>query len=218
MEPGSRDQLDELEMAKTKRNIVKLVPDEMIMRKIHFIRGQKVLLDYDLAALYEVETKVLNQAVKRNIDRFPEDFMFRLTLKEWQIVRSQIVTSQNIDFHKDTRMRSQSVTSSKDILQVNRKSGITPYAFTEHGVTMLASILKSERAVKMSIAVVRAFIELKRAALQYTEVTEQLKALKQHIGKHDVQLNQIYEAIENLLNEKANTKTWEGREKIGFKK
>ena len=187
-------------MPKSKANIIRLTPDETIIRKIYIIRDQKVMLDFDLAALYEVETKAINQAVKRNADRFPDDFMFRLTIKEWLTMRSQFVTSssQNIDIQPSDIMRSQNVTAS----QKKRNIAITPYAFTEHGVTMLASVLKSERAVKMSITVVRAFIELKRNALQYKEVMEQIENLKDHLGEHDVQLNKIYEAIENLLDDK----------------
>src|SRR5258705_9500562 len=101
-------------MPKEKKNIESSLPDETIIRKIYVIREQKVMLDFDLAVLYEVETKVLNQSVKRNIDRFPEDFMFRLTSQEWLTMRSQIVTSS----------------------QSRRKERYTPYAFTEHGVTM----------------------------------------------------------------------------------
>lgn len=182
-------------MPKAKRDIVKYIPDETIIRKIYIIRGHKVMLDFDLAVLYEVETKRLNEQVKRNIERFPEDFMFRLTLKEWQTMRSQFATSS----------------------QSKRKDRYIPYAFTENGVTMLASILKSEKAVKMSIVVIRAFIELTRSALQYGEITKQLQALKEHLGEHDVQLNQIYDAIENLLDDKAEQKTWDNRKRIGFK-
>ena len=182
-------------MAKGKKVIVRYLPDETVIRKIYVIRGHKVMLDYDLAALYEVGTKRLNEQVKRNIERFPEDFMFRLTKKEWDTVRSQIATAS----------------------QKKRNVNITPYAFTEHGVTMLASILKSEKAVKMSIVVVRAFIELTKSALQYGEITKQLQSLKEHLGEHDVQLNQIYDAIENLLDEKAEKKNWEERRRIGFK-
>jgi phage regulator Rha-like protein len=215
-------------MAKQKQNTVKFIPDETIIRKIYTIRGQKVMLDFDLAALYKVETKALNQAVKRNIDKFPWDFMFRLTTKEWILMRSQIVTSSTEDAHLQLirNMKSQSATSLKSnidpqivtVSQIKRKTTAIPYAFTEHGIAMLANILKSERAVKMSIAIVRAFISLKKAILQYTEITEQLQALKQHLGEHDHQLNQIYDAIENLLDEKAEIKTWENRERIGFKK
>ncbi len=176
-------------------NIESLLPDETIIRRIYFIRKQKVMLDFDLANLYEAETKVLNQAVKRNIDRFPEDFMFRLTSKEWLNMRSQIVTAstQNINLQPVTAMQSQVVTAS----QKKRNIAITPYAFTEHGVTMLASVLKSEKAVKMSVAVVRAFISLKKSAMQYTELADEIRALRLHLGEHDVQLNSIYGAIEN---------------------
>ncbi|HUS01366.1 MAG TPA: ORF6N domain-containing protein [Chitinophagaceae bacterium] len=206
-------------MAKAKRNIIKLVPEERIFNKIHIIRDQKVMLDFDLANLYEVETKALNQAVKRNAERFPKDFMFRLTTKEWIIMRSQFVTSsaQATDSQLLKAMRSQIAISS----QSKRKDTYTPYAFTEHGVTMLASVLKSERAVKMSIAVVRAFIELKKNALQYNEIVEQIENLKSHLGEHDVQLNKIYEAIENLLDDKADKElkeaTWKKRKRIGFR-
>ena len=206
-------------MAKAKRNIIKLIPEERIVNKIHIIRDQKVMLDFDLAVLYEVETKRLNEQVKRNMDRFPKDFMFRLTVKEWNFIRSQIATAsaQEIDLQKDKTMRSQFATAS----QTKRNTVITPYAFTEHGVTMLASVLKSERAVKMSIAVVRAFIELKKNALQYKEVIEQIENLKDHIGEHDVQLNSIYEAIEKLLDDKVDKELqeekWGNRKRIGFK-
>lgn len=205
-------------MAKAKRNIIKLIPEERIINKIHIIHDQKVMLDFDLAILYEVETKALNQAVKRNADRFPKDFMFRLTTKEWIIMRSQIVTAsaQDIDLHNNKPMRSQIATA-----QAKRNSALTPYAFTEHGVTMLASVLKSERAVKMSIAVVRAFIDLKKNALQYNGVMEQIENLKDHLGEHDVQLNKIYEAIENLLDDKTEKElkenAWKSRKRIGFK-
>ena len=206
-------------MAKAKRNIIKLIHEERIVNKIYFIREQKVMLDFDLAMLYEVETKALNQAVKRNAERFPEDFMFRLTSKEWLTMRSQIVTSssQNTDSQANINMRSQTATSS----QSKRKDTYAPYAFTEHGVTMLASVLKSERAVKMSIAVVRAFIELKKNALEYNDIIEQIENLKSHLGEHDVQLNSIYEAIENLLDDKVDKKVqeenWKNRKRIGFK-
>src|ERR1700738_3868167 len=126
----------------------------IIQNKIYEIRGQKVMLDFDLAELYGVETKVFNQAVKRNITRFPEDFMFQLTAKEWEEGnRSQFVTaaeivdpegSQNTD-NQEERNWSQFVTSSKK----HRGKSYLPYAFTEHGVTMLASVLRSEKAVNM---------------------------------------------------------------------
>lgn len=216
-------------MAKTKGNIVKLIPEERIVNKIHIIRDQKVMLDFDLANLYEVETKRINEQVKRNIERFPSDFMFRLTTKEWNFIRSQNVTSQNIDSQPGKGLRSQIATTSSEIslrsqnatLKRGEHSKYLPYAFTEHGVTMLASVLKSERAVKMSIAVVRAFIELKKNVLQYNEIVEQIENLKGHLGEHDVQLNKIYEAIENLLDDKADKElkeaAWKKRKRIGFR-
>jgi phage regulator Rha-like protein len=175
----------------------------IIQNKIYEIRGQKVMLDFDLAELYEVETRVMNQAVKRNNDRFPEDFMFHLTAEEWnQLSSSQIVMMEKIP--------------------KNRTGKYLPYAFTEHGVTMLASILRSERAVKMNIAIVRAFIALRQIALHHKDLAEKLDQLKSEmydrLGEHDAQLNAIYDAIENMLDEKTGKKNWEERERIGFKK
>ena len=186
-----------------------------IISRIYYVREQKVMLDFDLAGLYEVETRVLNQSVKRNTDRFPEDFMFRLTVKEWNLMMSQFVISsaQHNESEDINKMMSQNATTS----QAKRKITSPPFAFTEHGVTMLASVLKSERAIKMSIAVVRAFIELKKSASQYKELSEQLELIKHHLGEHDAQLNGIYEAIENLLDDKVEKQTWQNRKRIGFK-
>jgi phage regulator Rha-like protein len=173
----------------------------IIQNKIYEIREQKAMLDFDLAELYDVETKVLNQAVKRNRDRFPVDFMFRLTKKEWESLRSQIVTLKN---------------------GRGKYPKYLPYVFTEHGVTMLASILRSERAVKMNIAIVRAFIALRQIALYHKDLAEKLDQLKNEmydrLGEHDTQLNAIYDAIENMLDDKSEKKNWEQRERIGFKK
>jgi phage regulator Rha-like protein len=168
----------------------------IIQKKIYEIRDCKVMLDFDLAELYEVETRVLNQAIKRNIRSFPKDFMFRLTAKEWKMMSSQIVMTY----------------------PGKRPKKALPYVFTEHGVTMLASVLKSSRARKMNIAIVRAFIALKRFVLENNAILIQLKELKERIGEHDIQLNQIYNAIESLLDDKSEQKTWNERERIGFKK
>jgi len=168
----------------------------VIQKKIYEIRDCKVMLDFDLAELYEVETRALNQAIKRNIRSFPKDFMFRLTAKEWKMMSSQIVMTY----------------------PGKRPKTALPYVFTEHGVTMLASVLKSPRARKMNIAIVRAFIALKRFVLENNAILIQLKELKERIGEHDIQLNQIYNAIENLLDDKSEQKTWNERERIGFKK
>ena len=157
------------------------------------------MLDFDLAELYSVETRVMNQAVKRNMDRFPKDFMFQLTAKEWKNMSSQFVmTSTN-----------------------KRPKKALPYAFTEHGVTMLANVLKSKKAIKMSIAVVRAFISLKQMALQHKDLAERLEELRnelhERIGEHDTQLAAIYDAIENLLDDKTEKRNWAERERIGFR-
>lgn len=167
----------------------------VIHNKIYELRGHKIMLDFDLAKLYEVETKVLNQAVKRNAERFPKDFMFRLTVAEWQDMRSQFVTAS----------------------QDKRNTKVTPFAFTEHGVTMLAAILRSEKAIKMNIAIVRAFIALRQFAINYQELAEQIKELRGNVENHNGQLNQIYDALENLLEEKVAEKGWAERERIGFK-
>jgi phage regulator Rha-like protein len=187
---------------------------QVIQQKIFEIRGQKVILDFDLAALYEVETRILNQAVKRNIERFPEDFMFRLTRKEWSNLRSQfVISSKQVNESQDGNS-SQFVMSSNK----NRGESYLPYAFTEHDVTMLASVLRSDKAVQMNIAIVRAFIALRKFAIQYADIIEQLKELKDKVGNHDAQLNHIYDAIENLLDEKTEQKKWNERERIGYKK
>ncbi len=122
------------------------ITSDLIQNKIVELRGQKIMFDFDLAALYEVETRTLNQAVKRNLDRFPKDFMFRLTKKEWDRIRSQFATASK----GEKNMSSQIVMTSP---QKRPKTAI-PYAFTEHGVGMAAMVLKSDRAVKMNIAIV----------------------------------------------------------------
>jgi phage regulator Rha-like protein len=177
----------------------------LIQTKIFDIRNQKVILDVDLALLYEVQTKVLNQAVKRNIERFPSDFMFQLNRKEFENLKSQFVTS--------------STNNKASNLGGRRK---LPFAFSEHGVTMLASVLRSERAIKMNISIVRAFISLRNMAKQQIDITEQLNLIKevlnQRIDEHDVQLKAIYDTIENLLDQKMEEKDWENRNRIRFKK
>jgi hypothetical protein len=182
---------------------------QSIRNRIHEIRSERVILDFDLAILYEVPTKVLNQAVKRNMKRFPADFMFRLTLLEWQNVRSQIVTA----YESPDALRLQIVTASQN----KRNTNITPFAFTEQGVAMLSGILNSDKAININIAIMRAFIEVRRVLLQQDDIREQLKLIKERIGEHDVQLNQIYDAMENLLDEKVAQKKWQDRERIGFK-
>jgi phage regulator Rha-like protein len=161
-------------------------------QKIYEIRGQKVMLDFDLADLYEVQTKVLNQAVKRNNERFPERFMFRLTIEEWDLMRSQFVTASN---------------------QNKRNNQVTPFAFTEHGVTMLSSVLKSEKAIQINIAVIDAFIFLKQYSLSHDNLYNQLKQLEQ---KYDKQFDDVFDAINYLLKKESKRKQLEDRNKIGY--
>lgn len=128
-----------------------------IRNKIYEIRGQKVMLDRDLAALYGVETRHLNQSVKRNIERFPEDFMFQLTKGEWEILKSQIVTSNLLDHQIDSNWKSQIVTSNSIKMGVRKM----PYAFTELGVAMLSSVLNSPLAITTNIEIMRAFVSFR---------------------------------------------------------
>lgn len=176
-----------------------------IESRIYVIRGERVMLDFDLASLYEVETKVLNQAVKRNIMRFPEDFMFQLTSKEWEGIQSQMLVTNN------PNLKSQIVTSSWG---GTRKM---PYAFTEQGVAMLSGVLKSEKAINMNIAIMRVFVDVRKILLKQSSINEQLTEIKERIGEHDVQLNELYNAMENLVDEKIAQLKWKDREKIGFK-
>ncbi len=170
---------------------------QLIHNKIYDIREEKIMLDFDLAELYEVETRIFNQAVKRNLQNFPKDFMFRLTPKEWEDLNSsQIVMS-----------------STK-----HRGAKYLPYAFTEHGVAMLASVLKSDKARKMNIAIIRVFIALRKLAIKNNELIELIKELRRRVDEHDVQLVGIYDAIENLLDERVEKESWKNRERIGFKK
>ncbi len=187
-------------MSKAKKGIVKIIPDETIIRKIYLFRGQKVMLDRDLADMYGIETKVLKQAVKRNIERFPEDFMFEITKKEFADWRSQFVTS-NSD-----------------------KMGLRyqPFCFTEQGVAMLSGVINSPKAIDMNIAIMRAFVETRKLLHSNKKIAEQIQKIFDRIGEHDVQLGAIYDALENLMDEKTEEKVkktgWEERERIGFKK
>jgi len=174
-----------------------------IQNKIHEVNGIKIMLDFDLAELYEVETRVLNQAIKRNIDSFPEDFMFRLTAEEWEAMRSsQFVTT------------SSSQTVMMD-LPKNRTGKYLPYAFTEHGVTMLASVLKSPKARKMNIAIVRAFVALRKTLLNIENLKSQILELE---TKYDKQFEDIFEAIQFLITDNEISVKKTERSKIGYKK
>ncbi len=167
------------------------------------------MLDKDLAVLYATETKSLNLAVKRNIKRFPKDFMFQLTKEEYETLRFQFETSNT--GKKSLRFQ----------IETSKSRGGTrylPYVFTEQGVAMLSGILNSAKAIKMNIAIMRAFVEIRRIALKQDDLRGQLQEIKQRLGEHDVQLSSIYDAIENLLDEKVEKKKWEERDRIGFKR
>ena len=167
---------------------------QTIQKRIYEIRGERIMLDRDLAALYETETKVLNLAVKRNIKRFPKDFMFQLTKEEFESLRLQIETSKG-------------------------RGGIRylPYAFTEQGVAMLSGILNSDKAINMNIAIMRAFVEVRTVLLKQGTLKAQMDEIRERLGEHDVHLNHIYEAMENILDLKATHKKWSERERIGYK-
>ena len=136
--------------------------------------------------------------------------MFRLSVIEWNNMRSQIVTASANSIIKDEYTVIQ--------IQGKRNTNITPYAFTEQGVAMLSGILNSDKAINTNIAIMRAFIEVRKVLLQQTDMREQLKEIKERMGEHDTQLNQIYDALENLLDEKAAQRKWDERPRIGFNK
>ena len=163
-----------------------LIPnEEVIISRIYTLRHQKVMFDFDLAEMYGIETKRLKHAVRRNIERFPEDFMFELTMEEFQNLRTQFASSSW------------------------GGSRYPPFAFTEHGAVMLASILNSETAVKASIFVVRTFIKLRQLISGYHELTERMDGLEE---KYDSQFQQVIHDLEGLAEKKK-----EPRKLIGFK-
>ncbi len=179
-------------MEKTEKYMDKkahLITTEKIEQLIFLIRGQKVLLDMDLAEFYGVETRSLIQAVKRNIERFPSDFVFQLDKDEYDSLRSQIVISKG-------------------------KGGrrYLPYAFTEQGVAMLSSVLRSKRAIQVNVAIMRAFVKLREILSTHKELAHQLVDLERRLEDHDEQIQTIFEAIRQLM-----APPEKPRKKIGFK-
>ena len=175
-----------------------IIAPEQIEGRIFLIRGQKVMLDATLAELYEVEVKVLNQAVKRNIDRFPTDFMFQLSTEETAALRSQFVTSNTV--HAD-HLRFQSGTSSLKSQSVTSKRGsggrrYRPYVFTEQGVAMLSSVLRSKRAVMVNVEIMRTFVRLRQMLTSNAELARKLAALEK---KYDAQFKVVFDAIRELM-------------------
>jgi len=167
-----------------------------IFQRIYEIRGQKVMLDFDLAELYQVEKRVLNQSVKRNINRFPLDFMFQLTRKEtFTTLKSQIVISkQQLSENEENRGGSRHL----------------PYAFTELGIAMLSTVLRSEKAIEVNIAIMRAFVALRQYALNYADLSNRLE---EHIKTSDNSFSEVFEILEELTAQK---KLYENRQPIGF--
>lgn len=178
-----------------------------IQNRMYEVRGERIMLDRDLAALYETETKALNLAVRRNLKRFPEDFMFQLTKEEADILRFQYETSS---FDNKASLRS-------DTSKGWGGTRYLPYAFTEQGIAMLSSVVNSDKAINMNIAIMRAFVEIRKVIFSQNDLKEQLKEIKERLGEHDAQLNHIYDAMENILDEKAAERKWNERERIGFK-
>ena len=167
---------------------------EIIKNSIHELRGKRIILDFELAKLYEVETRVLKQAVRRNIERFPEDFLFTLTLDEWNAIRSQIV-------------------------MFNKGKGnfpkYLPFAFTEQGVAMLSAVLNSTRAVHTSISIMRAFVLIRQWALNHQELSEKITALEQQYGQKFKDIEQV---LNYLIQKDQKTIQQAGREQVGYKK
>src|SRR5437763_6684408 len=175
-----------------------------VERCSYLIRGEKVMLDYDLAVLYGVPTKSLNLAVKRNTERFPNDFMFRLAQAEAEGLRFQIGTSNEMAAKQTSGLRFQTETSK------SRRGGrrYLPYAFTEQGVAMLSSVLRSQRAVQVNIAIMRTFVRLREMLLSNADLTRKLGALEK---KYDAQFKVVFDAIRELM-----TPTEPPRRQIGF--
>jgi len=163
------------------------IPDEVIINKIYVIRGQKVMLDRDLAELYGVETKQLKRQVRRNIERFPSSFMFELTKEENQELRSQIGT-----------------------LKQGAHFKYPPFVFTEHGILMLSSVLNSELAVKMSVQIIETFVQLRKLANNYDEIMSKINQME---ARNNEQFSEIYEVLQRLLSKPEE----QPRKQIGYK-
>lgn len=168
-----------------------VIADSIIVNKIYEIRGQKVMLDSDLAELYGVETRILNQAIKRNPDRFPSDFMFRITEKEWEALRSQIVIS------KPGRGGRQYL----------------PNVFTEHGILMLSSVLNNQIAIQVNIQLVRIFTRLRRLIYDNHELKIEIEEIKNKLGNQSKDIALVFNYLDELLERKENP---ESRKRIGF--
>lgn len=185
-----------------------LIPATRIERRILLLRGQKVMLDFDLAELYGVETRALNQAVKRNLERFPEDFMFQLTWKEVdEILRSQIVILDGQSSVKPLKSRS-SLRSQSVILKRGGHRKFRPFAFTEQGIGMLSGVLNSPQASQVHVAIIRTFVQLRQILASHADLAQKLESLE---SKYDKQFRGVFDAIRALMSEKKTP-----RREIGF--
>ena len=175
---------------------------ENLSKLVFLIRSEKVLLDTDLADLYGVEARALNQAVARNRTRFPDDFMFQLTTEEWAAMRSQIVTTS----------AAMNANSSQVVMSSRKNRGIAyrPYAFTEQGVAMLSSVLRSQRAVEVNIAIMRTFVQLRRLMDSNRDLARRIEPME---TRYDEQFSQVFDAIKQLI---AEDKTRKAKRPIGF--
>jgi phage regulator Rha-like protein len=174
---------------------LQVIPDEVIMQKIYYIRNQKVMLDSDLAELYGVETKRLKEQVKRNIERFPERYMFELTIEEAEASRSQNATlkrGENIKY--------------------------LPYAFTEHGVMMLSNVLKSKRAIDVSMRIIDVFIKMREMLSSHKEILQKLDQLMKNDTEQDKKIMLIFEYLKQFEETKQQQLEQANRKRIGFKK
>jgi len=171
-----------------------MIPDEIVMQKIYMIRGRNVMLDQDLAELYDVKTKRLNEQVKRNISRFPDDFLFQLNREEFNDLKSQFATSS----------------------WGGRRT--PPLAFTDYGVLMLSSVLKSDRAIKVNIQIIRIFAKMRKMLLDHKDVVLQLERMQNKLAEHDNNILLIFEYIKQLEQEKQYNIEQQDREKIGYKR
>lgn len=169
-----------------------MLPDELIANKIYLIRGHKVMLDNDLSEIYGVETRVLKQAVRRNIKRFPDDFMFELTKEENEILRSQFVT-----------------------LKRGQHSKYLPFAFTEQGVAMLSSVLNSDRAIMVNIQIIRVFVDMRDMLTDTLSLKLDIENVKKKLESHDKNIELVFNYLDELMEKQENPKP---RKQIGFKK
>lgn len=168
-----------------------LIIQERITRAIYLVRNQKVMIDSELAEMYGVETRVLNQAVRRNPERFPDDFMFRLTKEEWE----------NLKSHSDASDEGESLRSQFVILEKGRgrHRKFLPYVFTEQGVAMLSSVLNSPTAIQVNISIMRVFVKMRQWAANYDDLVRKIDELSQNQGEHNEHIRNIYRIIEELV-------------------